>query len=65
MTPTPSALPNNITAGGMSNSKVEVNNEFNIVESKNPTNTSNLVSREIKRGLANAYYQTPAYTAIR
>jgi hypothetical protein len=65
VTPTPSALPNNITAGGMSNSKVEVNNEFNIVESKNPTNTSNLVSREIKRGLANAYYQTPAYTAIR
>ena len=65
MTPTPSALPNNITAGGMSNSKVEVNNEFNIVESKNPSNTSNLISREMKRGLANAYYQTPAYTLIR
>lgn len=49
---------------GTSQNNVTVNADIQVDGAKNPTVTAELISRELKRSLSDAYYQSPAYQGI-
>jgi hypothetical protein len=49
---------------GTSQNNVTVNADIQVDGAKNPTATAEIISRELKRSLSDAYYQSPAYQGI-
>jgi hypothetical protein len=49
---------------GTSQNNVTVNADIQVDGAKNPTATAEMISRELKRSLSDAYYQSPAYQGI-
>lgn len=61
--PTAPALTAKIGSGTNQNN-VTVNADIQVDGAKSPTATAEMISRELKRSLSDAYYQSPAYQGI-